>query len=150
MRKLTFYLTGCLVLSPAVNTAHSAIVRCVSTELQLLSELNDAANSDEDYTLQIVKGTYNATFGSFVYSSSNTSNLTIIGGYGTTDCASRDDNPISPENTILDGQDFYQVLALVSTGVTGTANFIIDGITVQTVGRRVRGCGRNIHQHRKW
>ncbi len=142
MRKPTFCLTVCLILLQAVHTAHSAVVRCVSTELQLLSELNDAANSDEDYTLQIVKGTYNATFGSFVYSSSNTSSLTIEGGYNA-DCVSRDDNPINPENTILDGQNFYQVLALVSTGVTGTANFVIDGITVQNgeVASPVDGAG---------
>ncbi len=131
MRKITFCLTGCLFLFLTVHIANSAVVRCVSNESQLLSGLNESANSEEDYTIQLVKRIYNATSGTFVYSSSNTSSLTIEGGY-TANCASRDNNPINPENTILDGQDFYQTLALVSMGETGTANFIIDGITVQS------------------
>lgn len=97
---------------------------CVSNETELLSALHDAAVNGADDVIQIVQGTYT---GGFVYSSDNSSDLTIQGGY-TASCASR---VADAANTVLDGGSTQRVLGLVSTATGAKANFSIDAVTIQ-------------------
>jgi PKD repeat protein len=100
------------------------ITRCVSTSDDLLLQLYNAGQSSDDYVFQIVQKTYT---GEFVYSSPNSSNLTIEGGY-TENCATR---VTDPTNTILDGNSTHRALGIISTGTNGSADISIDALTIQ-------------------
>ena len=95
---------------------------CVSNAAELQSALTTAASNGADDLIRIVQGTYN---GNFVYSSEESDNLTVEGGY-IGSCVSRE---VDPANTILDGNRLDMVLALVC--YDGAADFSIDGLTLQ-------------------
>jgi hypothetical protein len=110
----------------------------VTSSNELILALDDAATSTDDYVIRIVKGTYT---GEFVYTSTNLSDLTIEGGYtfNSTPCDGRDPDP-DPADTVLDGNNSNSVLAMVSTGINGPANFSANALTLQN-GNALNGGG---------
>jgi len=92
---------------------------CVSCTTELQNALTTAASNVEDDTIQIAQGTYS---GNFIYSSEDSTNLALKGGY-IEGCGSR---TVDPSNTILDGAGSNIVLALGSKGI---AKFSVEGLT---------------------
>ncbi len=91
----------------------------VTNATELLAALHSAATNVEDDTIRIVQGTYD---GGFVYSSSNSYELTIEGGWSA-DFSSR---TVAAANTILDGGGSQRVL-----GILNVAHVTVEGITLQ-------------------
>jgi hypothetical protein len=94
---------------------------CVSTSEQLQNALNTAATNGEDDTIQIVQATY---AGNFVYTSSQSNNLTIEGGYSS-GCTSR---LVNPASTVLDAGGSGTVLNLQNAN---TLDLKVDALTLQ-------------------
>ena len=94
---------------------------CVSDATGLHDALTQAAGNGEDDIIRVQQGTY---VGNFVYSSHEANSLTLKGGY-TAGCASR---TIDPTNTILDGNEAGNVLA-ISTDKASPAR--IEGLGLQ-------------------
>jgi len=127
---LSCSLLSVFLLLFAVTASYGGpIPKCVTSNIDLILALDVAASDTEDYVIRIVKGTYT---GEFVYSSSNTSSLTIEGGWNSnqTDCDERDPDP-SPADTILDGNNSTRALSIVSTGADTPANVTIEALTLQ-------------------
>jgi parallel beta-helix repeat protein len=80
-----------------------------------------AASNGEDDTVQVVQGSY---VGNFVYSSTESYDVIIEGGY-TGNCTSQ---VIDPANTILDGDQASSVLVLASNN---ESNFTVQGLSLQ-------------------
>ncbi len=121
MRRIcTYGIVFSVFLILFTQNTHSA-TECVSTDTQLRLALYYAALSPENDVIQIVQGSYG---GGFVYSSDNSSNLILEGGY-TSACALR---VADRTNTILDGENNERVLSLSSTG---SAEFSLDSVTIQ-------------------
>ena len=108
-----------LGLAP-LSVAHAA-TSCVATETELLTALFNAESNGEDDLIQFVQGTY---VGNFLYSSAESFNLTIEGGWDA-GCVSR---TVDPTNTVLDGNASGTTLALSSTALS---DYVVDGLTVQ-------------------
>ena len=117
---LGVFFLFCLSASFFVNTAGAATF-CVSDSTELQNALIVAASNGEDDTVKIVQGSY---VGNFVYSSTESYDVTIKGGY-TGNCISQE---IDPANTILDGDKASSVLVLVSSN---ESNFTVQGLSLQ-------------------
>jgi len=113
------HLIAILVVSfvPSVQAA----TFCVSDAAGLQDALTQAASNGEDDIIKVQQGTY---IGNFVYASSEANAITIEGGYAS-GCASCS---IDPANTVLDGNESGNVLA-ISTDKTTHAK--IEGLTLQ-------------------
>ncbi len=124
-------LTICIPMSSIVVKAETF---CVSNSTELQTALTTAASNSQSDTIKLVQGTY---FGNFIFSSTESQNLVIQGGYYA-GCTSRN---LDPNNTILDGEKKGTVLALVSAEYV---NLNVEGITVQEGERESAGAGMYI------
>ena len=91
----------------------------VLTAAELQLALTEAQNNALDDAIHIAQGVY---IGNFTYISSESYNLSILGGYST-DFNTRD---IDATNTVLDGVNNDRVLS-----VTNTSDITVDGVTLQ-------------------
>ncbi len=107
---------------------------CVSNASELQSSLTTAASNSQSDTIKIVQGTY---YGNFIFSSAQSQDLVIQGGYNT-DCTSRN---LDPNNTIIDAENLSNGLALVSNEPIG---FAVEGMTFQNGQREGSGAGMYI------
>ncbi len=112
---------------------------CVSTATEFQSALDVAEGNGEDDVIQIVQGTYE---GNFVYSSYAANSLKIKGGYDS-GCAAQ---TLDPANTILDGGEIDNVLALVVYDELA-ADFSVEGLTVQNGGIYIRTAGDLVYSN---
>ncbi len=91
----------------------SAATFCVNTATALQNALTTAATNGQDDEVRIVQGTYK---GNFAYATSTeTSNLTVAGGY-TTGCTKQ---TLDPSNTILNGNQAGTVLSIDASNASG-------------------------------
>ncbi|MBK8639094.1 MAG: S-layer homology domain-containing protein [Chromatiaceae bacterium] len=109
-----------------------ATVFCVTDSSALQTALTTAATNAQDDEVRIVQGTY---VGNFVYTSTQSNALSVLGGY-LAGCISR---TLDPTNTILDGNLKNTVFA-ISTAATA-ANHIVEGITMRNGRRNGNGAG---------
>jgi len=107
---------------------------CISNASELQFALSTAATNSQSDTVKVVQGTY---YGNFIFSSAQSQSLVIQGGYNT-DCTSRS---LDPNNTILDGGNQNQVLALASSE---SFDLYVEGITFQNGQRQLAGAGMYI------
>jgi hypothetical protein len=115
-----FLIVGILLL---LNVHPSmAATYCVANDIDLNLALYEAQNNGSNDLIKIQQGTY---VGGFDYSSSETFNLTIEGGYNA-GCTSR---TVDASNTVFDAKNGSRVLNLSTPDVF--AFFLIDGITLQ-------------------
>ncbi len=122
-------LVGILLLI-GMATAQGAEY-CVNSAGALNTALTAAGTNGQDDTIRVVQGTYT---GLFYYSSSESRDVTVLGGY-TSGCASR---TLDPANTTLQGGGSNTVLVLVTTG---NGDFTLEGVTVTGGNRSGNGGG---------
>jgi hypothetical protein len=111
----------CFLILIFYSKSYGAIF-CVDQSSELYDALSTTANNGENDEIQIVQGNYP---GNFIYASNESFDLSIKGGY-TPGCTSRE---INPSNTILDGGERSNVLAL--TEPDNAVNFSVDALTLQ-------------------
>jgi hypothetical protein len=107
---------------------------CVDNSIDLQAALDSAASSDEDDVIRIIQGSY---LGNFVYASTNSSGVSIEGGYSS-GCLI-DSRVVDSTNTVLDGEGNGAVLVFSAPNVF--ADFSVDGLTIQNGNVSNRGGG---------
>ena len=122
LRNMPRLLAGALILLLGIAQPALAEVFCVNTALSLQNALVLATANGQDDEVQIVQGTY---VGNFVYASTESQALSVLGGY-TTGCAGR---TINPANTVLDGNQTGTVLKL--SAATVASEFLVEGLTLR-------------------
>ncbi len=128
-------VAGALILLLGIAQPAQAGVFCVNTAVALQNALIGAAANGQDDEIRVVQGTY---VGNFVYASTETQALAVLGGY-TVGCAGR---TLDPANTILDGNQTDRVLALSVPDVA--AEFLVEGLTLRN-GNRLSGGGGGLY-----
>lgn len=130
MKKIDCLLCGLMLLAIA-NSAFAGVF-CVDTAEELQAALTTASSNGQDDEVQIVQGSY---LGNFIYSSIQGNNIYLFGGYKSS-CV---DRIVDPNNTILDGNHQFLVLALSAPNVS--ANFFVEGLTLRNGQREGNGGG---------
>jgi PKD repeat protein len=120
---LTCLITGISLLS--ITNAAMATTYCVANETDLQNALAEAAVNGQADIIRI-RSSATPYFGNFIYSSIESYNLAIEGGYADDLCTVR---VVEPASTVLDGEENGVVLALSAPDVP--ADFVVDGLTIQ-------------------
>lgn len=100
-------------------------VSCVDTAAELQSALNDAGANGVDDVIHVVQGSYVTPGQAFLYATSESHSLQLLGGF-TTDCATRE---LDPTNTVLDGDHATAVLHLAPAPTTN-GRIVVEGFTI--------------------
>ncbi len=93
----------------------------VSTATELQDALTRAQKNGEDDVIKVAQGTY---YGNFVYNSSESASITLLGGYKNFFLR----REVNPSKTILDGNRSDRVLSLDNTD---GGNISIEGFTIR-------------------
>ena len=100
-------------------------VACVDSAAALQSALTAAGADGEDDVIQVVQGTYLTTGSAFIYTTAESFDLQLLGGF-TAGCT---DRVVAPANTILDGAGANPVLVL-EPGSSTQGNLHVQGFTI--------------------
>ena len=110
----------------AVSAAAGTVTTCVSDTGGLQAALVKAASNGQNDVIRLVRGQYN---GNFLYSPTESLDLTILGGYSA-NCGSR---VVDPANTVLHG--IVKVLAGLSVfNGSSRRTSALEGLTVRNGG----------------
>ena len=101
-------------------------VTCVDSAPALQSALTAAGADGEDDVIQVVQGTYLTTGSAFNYSTAESFDLQLLGGFAA-GCA---DRAVTPEYTILDGGGANPVLVL-EPGPSTQGNLHVQAFTIR-------------------
>jgi hypothetical protein len=137
-----FYISGPLfVLIVGISlffipTKSIANTYCVANESDLITALNNAKDNGEDDVIKIQQGKY---YGNFVYTSTESFDVIIEGGYSDASCTMR---VVDPTNTVLDGGGSEAVLILSTNTI---ADLGIEGLTLENGNSMTHGGGLYIN-----